>query len=136
MFDIHGLRQFVQSPTRRTNDVSDLLDLVVGRDASSCISDVVVHSSHHASDHDIVTWSMASRLKPVRQLVDNKFRSLQYVDWSSFQADVLSSELCITPTDNVDEFAVKLDTVITEILDRHCPLQKRRKHLLTRCDDR
>jgi hypothetical protein len=92
MFDIHGLRQFVPTPTRSTNGVSTLLDLVVGREGSRCISDVAVHTSHHVSDHDIVTWSMASRLKPVRQLVDYKFRSLKNVDWSSFQDDVLSSD--------------------------------------------
>jgi len=97
--------------------------------------DVAVHSAHHASAHDIVTWSMASRLKPVRQLVDYKFRSLKNVDWSSFQADVLGSELYATPIDNIDEFADKLDTVITEILDRHCPLQERRKHVSIRCDN-
>ena len=34
VFDTHGLRQSVQSPTRRTNDVSNLLDLVIGRDGS------------------------------------------------------------------------------------------------------
>jgi len=79
---------------------------------------------------------MASRLKPVRQLVDYKFRSLKNVNWSSFQADELSSELYNTPTDNVDEFADKLDTVIIEILDRHCPLQERRKHVSTRRDNR
>jgi len=35
--------------------------------------------------------------------------------------------LYTSPTDNVDKFADKLDTVITEILNRHCSLQERRK---------
>jgi hypothetical protein len=95
------------------------LDLVIGRDGSSCISDVAAQTSHHASDHDIITWTMSSRLKPASPRVNYQFRSLKNVEWSSFQADILSSELYTNPADNVDEFADKLDTVITEILDRH-----------------
>jgi hypothetical protein len=117
-------------------DVSNLLDLVVGRDGSSCISSVAVQPSHHASDHDIVTWMLSTRLKPARQLVKHKFRSLRGVNWTSFQADVLSSELYTAPANNVDDFADQLDTVITEIMDRHCPLQERRKFASTRRDNR
>jgi len=64
------------------------------------------------------------------------FRLLINVDRSSSHADVLSSELYTTPADNVDEFADKLDTVITDILDRHCPLPERRKQVSTRRDNR
>jgi len=49
---------------------------------------------------------------------------------------MLSSELHTTPSDNIDEFSDKLDIVITEILNRHCPLQEWRKHVSTRHDNR
>jgi hypothetical protein len=62
------------------------------------------------------------RLKPARQLVRHKFCSLRGFNWKNFQADVLSSELYTDPANNVDDFADQLDTVITEIMDRHCPL--------------
>jgi hypothetical protein len=97
---------------------------------------VAAQTSHHASDHDIVTWTVSSRLKVASQLVNYKFRSLKNVDWSSFQADVLSSELYNNPADNVDDCADKLDTVITEIFDRHCTLQEWRKYVPTRRDNR
>ena len=117
VFDARDLPQFVQSPTRRTTDVSNLLDLVIGRNGFSCISNVAVQPPHHASDHDIVMWTLSTRLKPTRQLVKCKFRSLKNVDWTSFQADVSSSELYASSANNVDEFADQLDTVITDIMD-------------------
>ena len=40
VFNTHGLQKFVQSSTRCTANVSNLLDLVVGRAGSNCISDV------------------------------------------------------------------------------------------------
>ena len=118
-----------------TNDVSNLLDLVVGRVGSNCISDVAVQPSH-VSDHDIVTWSLSTRVKPARQIFSYKFRSLKNVDWLGFQADIAQSELHTDPANTVDEFADQLDTVITEILDRHCPLQERKRFVSTRRDNR
>jgi len=40
VLDSIGLQQLVQSPTRRTIDASNLLNLVIGRDGSRCISSV------------------------------------------------------------------------------------------------
>ena len=102
-------------------------------------SGVVLNWLVHYSTHTVVVFrhrTTVRPLKPASQLVNYKFRSLKNVDWSSFQADVLSSELYTNPADNVDEFAENLDTVITEILDRHCPLQERRKYVSTRRDNR
>src|SRR5208282_3820408 len=135
VFDTHGLRQFVESPTRRTADVSNLLDRVVGRVGSDRISRVAVQPSH-VSDHDLVTWTLSTKTKPTRRLVSYKFHSLKNVDWASFQADVLRSELHTDPASTADEFADQLDAVITNILDRHCPLHERKRFVSTRRDSR
>ena len=42
VFEAHGLQQLVQSPTRRTDDSSSLLDLVVCRAKSTRVSNVGV----------------------------------------------------------------------------------------------
>ena len=136
LFNTHGLQQFVQSPTRRTVKVSNLLDLVVGRVGSNCISDVAVHPSHSASDHDIVTWKLSTRTKPPRQLISFRFRSMKNVDWASLQADLQCCELHTNPANTADGFAEQLDTVVTRILDLHCPLQERRRFASTRRDNR
>ena len=137
LFDAHGLRQFVTAPTRSTSDVSNLLDLVVGRVGSNCVTQVTVQPSHNASDHDIVTWTWTlSRSKPARQLIEYEFRSLKKINWASFQADVLHSELYTDAANTTDEFADQLDTVISKILDRHCPLQRRKRFASTRRDNR
>jgi len=135
VLDTHSLHQFVQSATRRTSNVSNLLDLVVGRVGSGCISHVAVQPSH-VSDHDLVTWTLSSRTKPARQLVSYKFRLLKNVDWNSFQADLRLSELHTKPAKSVDEFADQLDAITTSILDRHCPLQERKRFASTRRDNR
>ena len=58
VLDSHGLHQYVQSPTRSTLNTSNLLDVVVGRCDSNCLSQVTVQPSHDVTDHDLVTWSL------------------------------------------------------------------------------
>ena len=84
VFEAHGLQQLVQSPTRNTLDCSSLLDLVVCRANSRRISHVAVQSSNDVSDHDLVTWSLSTRLKPKPLLTTYRFRSLKKVDWTRF----------------------------------------------------
>jgi len=122
---------FMKSPTRRTSDVSNMFDMVLGRDGFSCISYHIISMGcgrpniaprMHASDHHIIAWTMSSGPKPASQLVNYKFRS-------TGQVSLLS--IIHTPEDNVEELAV-----ITESLDSHFPLQERKKYVSTRQDNR
>jgi len=44
-----------------------------------------------------------------------------------FQNDIKQSELFLKPAISADGFAYQLDIVTTDILNKHCPLQTRRK---------
>jgi len=68
--------------------------------------------------------------------IEYEFQSLKKVNWASFQADVLHSELYTDTANTTDEFADQLDTVISKILDHHCPLQRRKRFASTRRDNR
>ena len=127
LLDAHGLRQFVASATRRTPTVCNLLDVAVANEGSSRISLVSVKPTHCGSDHDLVTWSWANRVRPLRRTMTYRFRNLKSVDWTQFRDDVRRSELYTSPADTANEFADQLDNTASTILDRHCPIQVRRK---------
>jgi endonuclease/exonuclease/phosphatase family metal-dependent hydrolase len=55
LLDAHGLQQFVTTATRRTLNIENPLDLVIGGAASTRIRQVGALSSHGVSDHDLVT---------------------------------------------------------------------------------
>src|SRR5258706_354219 len=64
------------------------------------------------------------------------FRNLKAVDWTLFAEDVQRSSLFSSPATTADEFADQLDTTVTSILDRFCPIQFRRKFASCRRDSR
>ena len=136
LLDAHGLRQFVTTATRRTATVSNLLDVVVANADSSLISQVTVQPSHGVSDHDLVTWSLSSRVRPPRQVLTYRFRNLKSVDWTKFTDEVRRSQLFTSPANSANEFADQLDKTVADILDRYCPLQVRRKFAPNRRDSR
>ena len=49
---------------------------------------------------------------------------MKNVDWASLQADLQCCELHTNPTNTADGFAEQLDTVVTRLLDFHCPLYR------------
>jgi hypothetical protein len=117
-------------------DGDSLLDLVVGNEGSRRVQRVAVQSSHLVSDHDLVTWSITSDIKSPRQVIDYRFRNLRSVDWFRFQCDVRESTLFTDPASTPDAFADQLDSVVSEILNHHCPLQLRRKFAARNRDSR
>ena len=129
LFNTHGLQQFVQSPTRRTVKVSNLLVLVVGR-----VGTKLHFRRSRTSVAQLIRprHRLSTRTKPPRQLISFRFRSMKNVDWASLQADLQCCELHTNPANTADGFAEQLDTVVTRILDLHCPLQERRRFASTR----
>jgi len=136
VLEAHGLRQFVTAATRRTPTVSNLLDVVVAMESSCRITNVAVQPTHCVSDHDLVTWSWASRLRPQRRVLTYRFRNLKAVNWVKFRDDVRHSELFTSPVKSANDFADQLDNTITAVLDLHCPIQVRHKFAPTRRDSR
>jgi len=132
VLDAHGLQQLVQSPTRTTDKCRSLLDLVICSSSSTRVSQVAVHPSYQLSDHDLVTWSLSALVKPKPQLVPFTFGSLKKVDWACFQEDLRQSALFTSPSDTADGFAEQLDAVCVDALDKHCPLQLRKRFMSAR----
>ena len=72
-----------------------------------------------------MTWLFSVKRRPPRQSVTYHFRSLDVSPDDS--NDVMQSELFLKPAATTDGFADQRDTVTTDILNQHCPLQTHRK---------
>ena len=51
------------------------------------------------------------------------YRNLKVIDLTRFKFDVARSSLYTNPADTADTYAEKIDSVVSGILDIHCPLQ-------------
>ena len=127
LLDTHGLQQSVPSATRFTPTTCSLLDLIISPSGSSRLQFGSVEPTHGVSDHHIVTWSIATRTRPLRKVVSYSFRNLKKMDLAQFQCDVRTSKLFTDPAETADAFADQLDTVITKLLYKHCRRKKRSK---------
>ena len=87
LMDAHGLRQLVNTVTRRTSLISNLL-VVIASDESRRILQVTVLPTHSVSDHDLVTWLWTSSVRLPRRVLSYRFRNLKSVDWTLFKEDV------------------------------------------------
>ena len=126
LLDTHGLCQFVSTATRRTAaGSSSLLDVVIANRTTRRLQQLAVQPTHDVSDHDLVTWLFSVKRRPPRQSVTYHFRSLDVSPDDS--NDVMQSELFLKPAATTDGFADQRDTVTTDILNQHCPLQTHRK---------
>ena len=69
----------------------------------------------------------SNRCRHVTSTVTYSFRNIKSIDKAKFQDDIIISSLFNDPAETADEFAVQIDSVVTGILDAHCPLQTRTK---------
>jgi len=86
---------------------------------------VAVRPTHGVSDHDLVTWlvTMPPRCRYVQTY---SFRSMKKATaWQHFRSDVYCSKLFTAPENTADGVADQMDVVVTQILDKHCPVQTR-----------
>ena len=98
VFELHSLHQYVGVPTRHRSSASgSLLDLVVTRIGSCRVSQVAVHSSHEVSDHDLVTWRLATHKLLPRKIITYYHRNLKNIDTDLFQGDIRKSVLFTDP---------------------------------------
>jgi hypothetical protein len=93
LLDTHGLQQSVKTATRRAPTVSNVLDQLISRSMSAVIQNVSAQPSHEVSDHDLVTWTLATRERPSRQVRQYKFRNLKKVDLEQLKNDIRCSQL-------------------------------------------
>jgi hypothetical protein len=55
---------------------------------------------------------------------------------TQFQEDLRCSKLFTVPEESADGFAHQLESVVLNVIDKHCPLQNRKKFASTRRDCR
>ena len=128
LLDMHGLCQFVSTATRCTSaSRSSLLDVVIASQTTRRLLQLAVNPTHGVSDHDLVTWLFSVKRRLPCQFLTYQFRNLKHLDVAQFQNDVMQLELFLQPATTTHGFANQLDIVITNILNKHCPLQTRRK---------
>jgi len=127
VLDTHGLRQLVTTATRRTPTGSSLLDVVIASCTTRRLHQVTVSPSYDVSDHDLITWLLSVKSRPPRQVLTYRFHNLKQLDMQQFNDDIRQSEVFQKPASTADEFADQLDTVVVNILDKHCPLQVRQE---------
>jgi len=61
---------------------------------------------------------------------------MKNVNWQHFRSDVHCSKLLTALENTADGFSDHMDVVVTQILDKHCPVQTRSKLTPTRFDNR
>ena len=77
-----------------------------------------------------------NRSRPPRRFMTYQFRNIKSIDWVQFKSDILQSDLFTAPAETADSFAEQIDSSVTRILNRHCPLQERSKFASSHRDSR
>ena len=89
-----------------------------------CVSDIVT-TGYLPSDHvAIICSANIGRLDPVK--MDITMRKLKNIDIDSFCQDILSSQLYLSQSPDLDSLIDQYESVLSELLDKHAPLITRR----------
>jgi len=128
VFDLHGLRQHVDVPTRGDPDSGNILDLILSLDdqpSGQLVSDVTVRSVCF-SDHHLVTCRLG--VPPTQPVTTTySYRPLRKIDTAAFGRDILCSRLYNSTVADADEYAELFDSEVKRVLDIHAPLRTGRR---------
>jgi hypothetical protein len=121
-FDVFGLKQHVNSPTRSNPD--HVLD-VVATDPASMVCDIVVDDAGQISDHRLVVATITAESAQRHAPAVFTFRRIANIDLVAFEQKLRSSSLFLAPATTAEQFAEQMKTVIVSILDKAAPLCRR-----------
>ena len=122
----HDLFQCV--PITPTHDEGGTLDLVITTEsARNIISDINVLPEGTPSDHYLVHFDVELHVSSsTDQPKILEYRDFGMIDMVSFKNDLLNSVLCNQPFESsLDDTLLMYHTVLTELMDKHCPLKKK-----------
>ena len=137
--DVHGahladvlqLFDYVQHVTGPTHKLGHTLDLVITR-ADTDVSDVRVGDM--VSDHALVHFTLRSH-KSTDKVQSITSRAWRKLSMDTFSSDLAASSLCADPDMfddmSADEMAQLYRSVMTGLLDKHCPvvtIRRKTKH--------
>ena len=109
----------VSGPTHPSGHTPDLvLSWSVDKLVLNC------HVSDSLSDHYAVHW-LANATRPVHPKKTLFLRNLKAIDMEQFASDLLCLPLLNEDTDDIVHLLEWYNTGLTEVLDKHAPLQKR-----------
>ena len=117
----YNLSILINTPTRVTETSKSILDVILASDTRQVQTATVMESS--ISDHDLVYVTLKlkkARAKPV-YITTRSFKHYSPVDFSN---DVSLAPWSIVDVfDDVEDKLYALDSLFTEILDRHAPIK-------------
>jgi hypothetical protein len=123
VLDSVNLKQHVNIPTHIKGHT---LDLIITRDTTSCpsIDSILAHDFPNL-DHYAVTFNISVE-KPCVPIKTIQFRKYKTIDQDALKKDLQESELFSSPRDNLEELVCQYNAVLTDVLDRHAPVQEKK----------
>ena len=99
------------------------LDLIITRSSRDIIINEI-RPTLFLSDHCFIECNLGI-LRPNITKKEVQFRNMKQINLNSFKLDIAESNLSDTTMTNVDDLVRSYDDILTRILDKHAPLQKR-----------
>ena len=126
LFDDFLLHQHV--PLQPTHDEGGTLDLIMTHQNFMCkLQSPDIIPSSTSSDHFLVLFDANLIPKIDEDIIFSNYRRFKDIDVNEFKSDLMSSELHNFPEDMaVDEAVALYDTVLTQLMDKHCPVIKKK----------
>lgn len=119
LLDAFGLTQHVEGPTHTHGHT---LDLVISRTEEDIVAEC--SASDFISDHNAILITMnTGRDHPPRKTVT--FRNLRSIRIPALNEDVAASPLSGSVEGNVDDLVISYSSVLSDLLEKHAPLQSR-----------
>ena len=123
----YNLFQYV--PTVPTHDQGGTLDLVItNRSFAEKMSNFGIHQSSTSSDHFLILFDVELKTIPKDGAKTyTTYRNFAKIDVDKFQEDIINSELGnFDSSISVDEAVSLYDSVLIKLMDKHCPVIKRK----------
>ena len=121
-----GLQQHVHEPT---HVLGHTLDLVINRDTSQTVSNIVVsdpalvdHAGKLTRDHFAVGF-MTTLTKPAPIQKTISFRKLQAIDIEAFKQDIMISPSLCSTSGTVEDLVQAYSEGLSLLIDKHAPIR-------------
>lgn len=127
LLDDYQLYQHV--PLEPTHDQGGTLDLVLtSQSFRHKLESLDIIPSRTSSDHFLVLFDADLKPNPGKDEVRySNYRRFKDIDVEKFKCDLMNSKLTQFPNEMSVDKAVNLyDTVLTELMDKHCPVIKKK----------
>ncbi|XP_065650523.1 uncharacterized protein LOC136078667 [Hydra vulgaris] len=124
ILETYNMIQRVQSPTRisSTTSIANLLDLVINRHDDISLNNIQV-TDEGISDHYMIRVALYHQPSNSKTVWFSK-RNFRKLNLSCFIKELQVMLCCLSPENNVDDYAEQVRANITTVLDHLAPIQK------------